>query len=446
MNQFFWEIRIEPKYFARGAGALLGMILLSAGPVRGQVRIRVTGEYAPQLTVAVPDFQSRQPDGEELGARMADLVLDNLLLTGFFIPVENRQFVDEAEAVDRRTGKFNLAGWRAIGADVVIKGTFSRSDETITVECQAVSVSRGRQVYSRGYREPGNRWRNVILTISDEIVAALTGERGLSRTEIAFTSDHNGERKVFRMEAAGNNWRKIDSGPGLAVHPEWHPDGRSLAYTGYAYGFPWLFLDNLAAGRRRVLSAQPGLNAFPAISPDGRWVAFSLSRDGNPEIYKSRLDGSRLTRLTNHRATDCSPAWSPDGRRIAFTSDRGGSPQIWVMDADGGNVRRLTRQGTYNTSPDWSPRGDLVAYTSRLEGNFEICTVNVDTGEVTRLTRNNYQDKDPSWAPNGRHLVYSSRRGGRTSLFVIDSENPRPVQITSGRDCYSPAWGPFPVR
>jgi TolB protein len=436
------------EFPARAAGVLLGILLLPAGTGWGQTRIKVSGEYAPQLTVAVVDFEPREGSERDRGTEMADLLLGNLLITGSFTPVADPQFIADAQAVDRRTGKVNLAEWRAIGADVVVKGSLSVAGEIVTVECRAVSVSQGRQVYSRGYRDAKFRWRKIIMTMADEIVFALTGERGLSRTEIAFTSTRDGEKKIYRMEASGNNWRQINSGRGLALYPAWTPDGRALAYTGYPYGFPWIFLDNLATAKRRVLSAQPGLNAFPAISPDGRWVAFSLSRDGNTEIYKMRMDGSQLTRLTNHQANDCSPAWSPDGRRIAFTSDRSGSPQIYVLEADGieRNVRRLTRQGGYNTSPDWSPRGSLIAYTSRLEGNFEICTVNVDTDEVARLTKSQSQDEDPSWAPNGRHLVYSSRQGRQTNLFILDSLNPRPVQITSGTDCYSPAWSPFLTR
>ncbi len=426
------------------AAGLILLLLPVSG--RGQTKIKVSGRYTPHLKVAVVDFASQ--GGGEAGwpKEMADLLTDNLTITGFFSPVENRQFVAEAEATDRRTKKINLPEWRALGADVVVKGYFTSTGDTVTVQCQAISVSRGRTVYSRGYRDAKSRWRDIILRMADEIVFALTGEKGLARTRIAFTSAANGEKKVYTMEASGHNWRKVNSGPGLALYPAWTPDGRSLAYTGYAYSFPWIFLDNLDTGKRRVISSHPGLNAFPAISPDGRWCAFSLSKDGNTEIYKMILDGSRLTRLTNSRANDCSPAWSPDGRWIAFTSDRSGNPQIYLMDAAGGNLRRLTRQSGYSTSPDWSPRGDLIAYTSRVGGSFDIFTVNVGTGEVIRLTGDRYQNEDPSWAPDGRHLVYSSRRGGRTGLFIIDSVNPQPVPVTGGQDCFTPAWGPFLAR
>ncbi|MFH1038695.1 MAG: Tol-Pal system beta propeller repeat protein TolB [PVC group bacterium] len=422
------------------------MLLLITVSARAETRIKVSGTYAPQMTLAVADFENGAAAGGQLSPEMTELLLDDLLISGYFTPVANRRFIADAEATDKRTGKINLKEWSAIGADVVVKGSFAVDGGAVTIECRALRTSEGRQVYLKKYRAAETGWRKIIHTMADEIVFALTGEKGLARTEIAFTSTRDGQKNIYTMEAGGHNWRRINSGRGLALYPDWSPDGRCLAYTSYSYGFPWIFLDDLATGKRRVLSAQPGLNAFPAISPDGRWGAFTLSRDGNNEIYKMRMDGSELTRLTRDQANDCSPAWSPDGRFIAFTSDRRGTPQIYTMTADGGQIRRVTVVGSYNTSPDWSPRGDLIAFTSRIKGNFEICAINIRTGEMTQLTRNWDDDEDPSWAPDGRHLVYSSRHGKRTNLFVLDVVNPRPVQITTGKDCFSPAWGPYITR
>ncbi|MDP8214984.1 MAG: Tol-Pal system beta propeller repeat protein TolB [Candidatus Euphemobacter frigidus] len=422
------------------------LFLLIAPDIHAETRIKVSGVFAPRISLAVARFEDKGATRLQMAKEMTDLIEDDLLLSGFFNPIDNRQFIEDAESIDRRTGKINIKEWSAIGAGVVVKGNYLFSGETITIECRAINVSRGEQIYLRKYRDSAAHWRKIIHTMADEIVFEVSGEKGLARTKIAFTSTRDGEKKIYTMDAGGHNWRRINSGPGLALYPDWTPDGHSLAYTSYSYGFPWVFLDNLTAGKRRVLSAQPGLNAFPAISPDGRWVTLTLSRDGNNEIYKMRLDGSDLTRLTHGRANDCSPDWSPDGRRIAFTSDRRGTPQIYIMNADGGNVRRLTMKENYNTSPDWSPRGDLIAYTSRIKGSFEICTIDIRTGEVIRLTNNWNNDEDPSWAPDGRHLIYSSRQGGRTNLFVLDIANPRPIQITTGKDCFSPAWGPYGSR
>ncbi len=437
---------LRQKFGYKSALALT--ILLCLPPLlRAQTRIKVSKRYAPQIDIAITLFENRGPTDRKLSPQLTNLLMDDLYLSGFFTPLTNKEFIAEAEALDWKTGKINLQEWSSLGAEVVIKGAYRVSGGKIAIECRAIDVSRGKQVYGKKFSgRPLDDRRKVIHKIADEIVTVLTGERGLAQTEIAFVSTRGGEKKIYTMEASGHEWRRVNSGPGLALSPDWSPDGRQLVYTSYSSNFPWVFLDNLARGKRKVLSAQPGLNAFPAVSPDGRWVALTLSRDGNNEIYKMSIDGRKLQRLTYGRANDCSPAWSPDGRKIAFTSDRRGSPQIYVMNADGKNVRRLKVSGNYNTSPAWSPDGELIAYASLSGGNFEIYAVNVKTGEVTRLTKNRYDDEDPSWAPDSRHLVYASKRGRFTNLFALDIFNPDPIQITRGEDCFSPAWGPYRPR
>ncbi len=413
----------------------------------GSDYLRVTKPYADSMRLAVPIFQNEGAERPDLAAEISNLLIANLALPGYFIPADNTDFVREQDEEDRTRGRIDLGGWSTLGVEALVKGTYRVDGDRVSVSASAFSVSRGRQLYGKRYSGDLSRWRWIVHTISDEIIEALTGEKGFSRTRIAFVATHEGERKIHLMEASGGEVRKIDSGRGFALYPSWDPDGQSLAYTSYSSGFPWLVLDNLRTGKRRVVSAQPGMNALSSISPDGRSIALTLSRDGNPEIYLVRLDGTGgLRRLTNSPAVECSPSWSPDGNRIAFVSDRTGTPQIYVMNSDGSNVSRLTRRGRHNVSPSWSPRGDLIAYSSLIDGKFEICAVNVNTGEETRITSDPYRNEEPSWAPDGRHLVYSSRRYGRNNLMVIDIRNPRPIQITDGRDCTNPAWSPIQAR
>ncbi len=430
---------MNPRIFSLA----LACVLTCSSSVSAQTRIRISKEVAPRINVAVCLFENRGAGGENLAREMTNVLADDLLISGFFTPLPNNAFLQEAIDNDRRNGTTNLKEWASLGAEVVVKGGYTVSGDQVTVDCGAVSIGQAKQVYSRKYAKAKGQWPDVVHTMADEIVEALTGEKGLARTEIAFVSSDRGEKKICVMDASGHNWRQINSGKGMALYPDWSPDGTSLAYTSYASGYPWAVLDNLATGERTVLSSQPGLNAFPAISPDGKWVALTLSKDGNNEIYKITIGGKKPARLTYGSANDCSPSWSPNGSQIAFTSDRRGSPQIYIMDADGNNVRRLTTRGNYNASPAWSPRGNLIAYTSQIGGNFEICAVDTSTGQIYQLTRSPGSDEEPAWAPDGRHLVYSSRSGVTANLYTLDILNAaEPVRITSGKDCFSPSWGP----
>ncbi len=426
---------------------LLILLFIPPASSASQTRlIKISGRYAQQLRLAVDLFNQQEGNLPRMGTEITNLLIDDLLISGFFEPVKNKSFIAEASALDRKTGKINLKEWSSLGVEILIKGSYRIAGGEITIQCRAIRVLRGEQVYGKKYTGDLSRWREIIHTIADEIVMELTGNPGLARTEIAFVSLDGNEKKIYRMEAAGHIWRRVETGPGFALFPEWGPDGKTIYYTSYRTGFPWIYRDNLATKKRTVLSRQPGLNAFPAVSPDGRWLAFTLSRDGNNEIYKMRMDTTGLKRLTFSRANECSPSWSPDGKKIAYTSDRTGSPQIYIMDSDGKNPRRITRQGGYNTSPAWSPRGDLLAFSSRIGGDFKIKTVNLKTGKASVLTDSRGNDEDPAWAPDGRHLVYTSRRGKFANLYVLDILNPDPVRITSSRICQSPAWSPYQNR
>ena len=45
--------------------------------------------------------------------------------------------------------------------------------------------------------------------IADEIVAAFTGVRGVSDTELAFVSNRSGAKEIFVMDADGGNQRPL---------------------------------------------------------------------------------------------------------------------------------------------------------------------------------------------------------------------------------------------
>ena len=416
-------------------------LLFQAPPLFSQTRLVISKHYSPRLKFALPEFRARG-ESSRLGPRLTGMLRNDLSMTGFFTPLNRGQFIRETEAADRKSGRINLDEWARLGAEVLIKGNCISSPGAVVIECRAFLVNSRKQVYGKKFTVSPGREAKAIHTIADELVGVLTGEKGLAHTRIAFVSGDRGGKKVYLMDAGGENWRKINSGRGIALNPDWTPDGKKILYTSYSSGYPWVFIDTLFSRKRKVLSARPGLNAFPAVSPDGRWVALTLSRDGNNEIYKMSLDGKNLQRLTYGKANDCSPSWSPDSRRLVFTSDRSGSPQLYLMNVASRGVSRLRVPGYYNTSPAWSPGGDRIPYTSRRSGRFHLYLINLADRRVSRLTSGPANDEDPSWAPDGRHLVYSSSRRGRSNLYALDIFNPIPVQLTHGRDCFSPAWGP----
>ena len=186
-----------------------------------------------------------------------------------------------------------------------------------------------------------------------------------AQAQIAFTSERDGNREIYVMDADGDNQRRLTNSRLVDWDPSWSPDGRHIAFT--ANGRP------------------------------GDWGA----RGGDLEIYVMDANGTNLRKFTNNLRQDTGPAWSPDGKRIAYTSTIDRNQEIYVIDTDRGQPRRLTNSGDvhiHNWNPSWSPDGERIVFVSEGDGNKEIYTINADgRRDPRRLTDNPQADTDPAW-------------------------------------------------
>jgi TolB protein len=299
-----------------------------------------------------------------------------------------------------------------------------------------------RVIVSKKFEMPLAQARRLSHKIADEVVFQFTGEPGIADTKIAYAGAAPGGKELYVMDYDGFGVVKMTTTQSINLSPAWSPDTRSIAFTSYMRGYPYLY--RLFAFERRpiqLLAGYLGINTTPAWSPDGKSLAVTLSKDGNPEIYLLNVATGGLRRLTTNASIDTEPTWSPNGREIAFVSDRAGGPQIFSMDAEGTNVRRLTQSG-YNTQPRWSPKGDAIAFTSR-QGSFDIWAIAPDGTNLRRLTAGPGNNEGASWAPDGRHVVFASNRLGHYQLVTMLADGSEQAPLTKGAsDSTSASWSP----
>src|SRR5262245_32479458 len=399
-----------------------------------------------RLRLAIPDFARAEDNSAAnvgLGHEMARIVADDLRIYRFFDLIDDQRFLREAAQADAQAGAIVFKEWAELGAQALVKGTYSQEGGDLIVECRLFDVGGQSMIAGKRYRGPADAFASMMHRCADEIMIRFTGEPGIAQTKIAFISRQNGNKELFVMDQNGTNVRQLTSDRSITLSPAWAPDSREVAITSYRDRNPDLVAVGLNGGGRRLVSQQPGLNSAPAWSPDSSRLALTLTKDGNSEIYTMSRNGSDLRRLTNHPAIDTSPTWSPTGRQIAFVSDRAGSPQIFIMDAEGSNVRRLTYQGNYNDRPSWSPRGDRIAFMY-MEGNrFGVYVINVDGSGTQRLTMGSGSNESPCWSPDGRFLVFSSTRTGVPQLYRMYDDGSGQQQLTSlDGGAQSPVWSP----
>jgi len=316
-----------------------------------------------------------------------------------------------------------------------------------SVECFVTHQITKKAVLSKAYN-PHPDTRRLAHTISDDIVQAITGQRGIAQTKIAFILKRGRDKELAIMDYDGANPRQLTTDR-LSAHPRWSPDGSRIVYTSYWQQYPDVLEINLSTRQRRTLARFPGLNSGASYSPDGQQLAVVLSKDGNPELYTMGIDGTGLQRLTRTKGAESSPSWSPDSQQIAYVSDDRGSPQVYLINRSGGEPQRLTVSPSYNTEPSWSrpPSGSdmkpMLAVTSRVGGKFQIGVIEPGIQGVRPLVADGADNEDPSWAPNGRMLVFAKTQNWRSRLYLLDVVTGEQLELPAFEGGASePSWGP----
>jgi TolB protein len=302
--------------------------------------------------------------------------------------------------------------------EAVVRGRCFREGEEAKFEGRVFEAISGSPLGGRRYRLEKRWLRRIAHHFADQVVYALTGEKGVASSRLLYVRNRGERWELVLADYDGYEPQVLVSMDKPILNPRWVEKGRAFVYTSYLYGKADLFYRKLDETRSRAIAAYPGLNYSVDWSDRRGELVATLSRDGNPEIYLLDLSGKILRRLTHHRAIDCSPSWSPTGREILFVSDRSGSPQIYVMDASGANLRRLTYLGDYCGSPAWSPRGDRIAFVARIDGTFQLCTMRPDGSDAVVHTSGRWDWDTPRWAPDGRHLV-ATREGPKGSTITV---------------------------
>lgn len=291
-----------------------------------------------------------------------------------------------------------------------------------------------KTILSRSYT--GADLRRQAHAFADDIVFAITGQKGIAQTKIAFKVDSGQNGEIYVADFDGHNYQAVTHDNAIVAAPAWAPGRLALYYTSYKLGNPDIFYQNLSTGERSVIAQYSGLNTSAAVSPDGSKVAMILSKGGSPNVYVCDADGSNLKRLTT-TSEDSSPCWSPHGQWICFATKINNRRMLAKVPAAGGDVQRIPTSGVLNpTEPGWSPDGKWIAFTSQM-GEFDICVIPAAGGDATILV----SGQDPSWAPNSRTLIFTRERNYQRTLSLLDAPTKQVKDIPRILDNDSqPAW------
>jgi hypothetical protein len=213
---------------------------------------------------------------------------------------------------------------------------------------------------------------------------------------------------------------KIESMPGGATYPSWHPDGRFVAFSSNQvrqsfYSVPdrnvevFDLVSSLVVYDRKLnevinvtdRDTTKYQQTFPSWSPDGRYLYFCRA----PQLIS--FSSPEMEQIMNTRYDLARKSFDPDTRTF-------GDTEI-VFSADS-----INKSVSF---PRISPDGRFLVFTLADFGTFpiwhqeaDLYMLDLQTGKAEKMSINT--DKTESyhtWSRNSRWLVFSSRRtDGRT--------------------------------
>ncbi|HEY7165172.1 MAG TPA: Tol-Pal system beta propeller repeat protein TolB [Candidatus Binatia bacterium] len=420
---------------------IVAILLVVPWAVDAQFKGEIVGQGGQKFPIAISPLRNigNAPDTARLSEGIADAIVHDLDLSGWFKILDRSAYLERPQQ-----SEIDFKNWATIGAEGLVKGSFSVQGEEVTVELHLYDVFQNKERIGKRYTGRIKDFRRIAHKFSDEIINEFTGIPGVFNTRIAYVSNGGGRfKEIYVSHLDGSEKFQATDNHTINLSPSWTPDGKSLIFTSYKDRSPNLYQFELYSGKEMKFPARTGRYLGGRVSPDGQYVAASVETSGNTNLYLLDRNGGVVRRLTQDSGIEVSPAWSPDSRQIAFVSDRGGSPQIYILELASGKARRLTFSGSYNTAPDWSPRGDKIAYTGRVGSKFAIFTIGTEGGEPRKLTAESADSEDPTWAPDGRFIAFSSNRGGRYQLYMMQASGDNQRRLTgSGGDDTKPSWSP----
>lgn len=429
--------------------------------------IKVGDAKIKKSTLAFPALQFSSstavaPQYQRVGVELYKIIKNDLDITSYFEVLDPKSFLEDTSKVapvpiTEVSNGFKFDSWKAIGADFLLRLSFTLTGESLELDAYAYHVPRMQKIMNKKYKGVTSQLHKIAHRFANDLVFALTGKEGIFLSKIVVSSNRSGSKfkEIYIMDWDGGNQQKVTSHNSITLSPNWSPDGKKIIYTAYvkkgSKGLrnPDLFLLDLEKNQRWLVSYRMGLNSGGFFHPDGKSILMTMTEKGNSDIYRVDLDGNIIKKLTNgpSGALNVEPAVSPDGSKVAFSSDRLGKPMIWVMDIDGSNAGKRTSAGEYNSSPSWSPDGKKIAFAGLDGRHYDIFIMNADGTNLERLTSAKRNDgkwssnEDPVFSPDGRHVMYSSDRDGTNQIYMVNADGTNERRVTFDKNhYYKPRW------
>ena len=257
--------------------------------------------------------------------------------------------------------------------------------------------------------------------------------------QVAFTiRETNWEENAYETElwlGGSGALRQLTNSKKSSLQPAWSPDGAWLAFISDRDGKRQLYRIALAGGEAEQLtSGDEGVANF-AWSPKGNQIAFTMidavtdamkARDKDWGEIRIEDEDQRYTHLYVLDLPGASAGGSQD-------------PPLRY------GVKQLTLGSFVVGSFDWSPDATTIAFDHRISsdagegGSADISVVTVATAAREAIVTQAGPDANPQWSPDGSQIAFASTMGKPFYFFqngVIAVVTPGKNDIRSLTDAF----------
>ena len=273
---------------------------------------------------------------------------------------------------------------------------------------------------------------------------------GLTTGLIVAAAAWFGYRALFLPSSTARQdvlFERITDAVGVEESPAISPDGKTVAYVGYAGGRQHIWIRLLAGGKPLKITEADLDHEQPRWTPDSnRILYFTRSQTEDPQgtLWEVPALGGQPHSIA--RALGGGDI-SHDGQRIAAFQLVDNTARLMILGRDGTVIRELLQVpgGGNGRTPRWAPDDQSVAYIESGSRSFsyKLAVVSVTSSERTEVAVETFIVGGLTWTPDGSGLVYGSPKGSTIlypstfQLRLAPLGGGQSEQLTFGTESYT---------
>ncbi|GEM_PF-6024165 len=415
---------------------LIFVLILFSGDIFAQIQldINVKAKDKRKIPLYIVKFKADVGFDDQINNEIMSTITKDLEFSNnFLITFSQGGALDNfniSPAILKQLGK----------AEFIIQGEISKTqDNNISIKMKIFDLFLKKEKLFKNYYGSVNLYRKVAHKISNEIVEALTGEKGIFENKIVYVANEDGLKQIYLVDYDGSGKKVLVKSNHTNIDPKIYGD--TLYFTSFENGRAGIYKKDFKTGQIKLIFQKGSFSAGADLNPKTGIFAMMFEDNGDAEIGLFNMNGELIKKITDNSYNEANPVWSHNGKKIAYVSSRTGTPQIYIYDLERDISTRLTFNSKYSAYPAWGHDDTYLYFSSFVDGKFKICRMGVSQMHYEQLTFGEHSDEFVSVSEDGKYLLFTRLVSSGRQIFVLNLESAKIFQVTNDKfDKSYPTW------